>query len=353
MPVVLNLHPAPGDFQTQRSVELISRIRVDDATVTVRSIGPGGDFTSVPQAIVAMRSSTLPRPDVAHAWGPAELIAAAASGFERIIFSPQRIVSRTWIPWIEFVLRRRRVEIVCPTTALRNAFLARGVSAHKCRVIFPGVDFDRLRGPDDELRADLGLAHTDMVLLVPGESVREACHRQSVWSVGILNFLDERYRLLTWGRGVCADSLTRFAHQRGNLLTQAEKRLGRAVDFEQITGAADAAIVSANALAPMLPVLICMAAGLPVVAVKTMASSEFLEDNITGLLEPSASPRRLAERVLDLRRDAALRSKIVGAARTMVHERFSAAQFISNWRKVYRRLLGSEDSCSSARACAS
>lgn len=352
---ILHLYPAHCDFQTQRSVELLSKKQIDDASMTARSIGPGGDFTNVTQAIIALRSSCRPHARIAHAWGPAELIAAAASGFPRIIFSPQAPVSRSWLPWINFVLRCRRVEIVCPTAVLRNVFVEHGAPANRCHVIFPGVDFDRLRRPDARLRADLGLADSDLVLLAPGESAREAAHRQSIWSTAILNFLDARYRLLIWGRGTCAESLNQFIRfvRRENLLVQAEKRLGTAVDFEQIIPAADAAIVSARAFAPTLPIFICMAAGLPIVAVKTAASAEFLKDNVTALMEPSANPRRLAQRVLDLQQDGALRSRIIRAARTAAQERLSAAQFIANWQDVYRRLVGSGDSCSIARACAS
>ncbi|MGD0461990.1 MAG: glycosyltransferase [Tepidisphaeraceae bacterium] len=318
------------------------------------SIGPGGDFANLPQAIVAMRSSRGPRARFVHAWGPAELIAAAASPSSRIIFSPQAPVSRTWLPWINLILRRRRVEIVFPTATLRDAFIERGMAGDQCHVIHPGVDLDRLCDPDANMRADLGLAESDVVLLAPGESTSEAAHRSSIWSAAILNFMDERYRLLTWGRGPCVRSLDRFTRtgRQDHLLIQAEKRLHRALDFEQIIHAASAAIVSAEALAPVLPLFICMAGGLPIVAAKTAASDEFLKDNVTALIEPSSSPRRLAQRVLDLQADPSLKRSIAESARAEASERFSAARFIENWQKFYS-CLGSDDSRAAARAFAS
>ncbi len=351
---ILHLYPAHPDFQTQRCVELLLKKQIDDASISARSIGRGGDFTNVPQAIVKLRSFCLPPAHIAHAWGTAELIAAAASGFPRIIFSPRAPVSGTWLPWINFILRSRRVEIVCPTAALRDVFVERGAPADRCHVILPGVDSDRLPKPDARIRADLGFADSDLVLLAPGESVREAAHRQAIWATAILNVLDPRYRLLIWGRGTCAESLNQFTRSSRceNLLIQAEKRLGTAVDFEQIIPAADAAIVSAQPFAPTLPVFVCMAAGLPVVAVKTMACAEFLQDNVTALLEPSANPRRLAQRILDLQQDRALRSRIVRAARTTAQERLSAGRFIANWQDIYRRLLGTGDSRFAAEVCA-
>jgi glycosyltransferase involved in cell wall biosynthesis len=340
MCAVLHLYPARCDFQTQRSIELLSKDRIGGISMTAMSIGPGGDFINLPHAVISLRFSRRPHSDIVHAWGPRELIAAAALGFSHIIFSPQAPMDRTWLPWINLVLRRRRVEIVCPTAAMRNVFVERGMPGDRCHVITPGVDFDRLAGSNTRIRADLGLADSDLVLLAPGESTSEMAHREAIWSAGILSFLDGRYRLLTWGRGPCVQSLMHFARstRQEHLVTYAEQRLGRPVDFEQLIPAADAAIVSAGTLAPTLPVFICMAGGLPVVAVKTAASVEFLEDNVNALMESSATPRALAQRVLDLQKDGALRQRITQVALTAARERYSAARFIQNWKSFYGRL---------------
>jgi glycosyltransferase involved in cell wall biosynthesis len=351
---VLHLYPARCDFQTQRSVEMLAKVSNNGISKAAMSIGPGGDFTNLPQAIIAMHSLRGPRAHITHAWGPAELVAAAASRSSRIIFSPQFPVNRSWLPWINLVLRRRRVEIVYPSVTLQNIFIERGMAGDRSHVIHPGVDLDRLSNPDDNVRAELGFADSDVVLLAPGESTSEAAHRSSVWSTAILNFLDGRYRLLTWGRGPCVESLGRFTRsgRHDHLLVQAEKKLRRAIDFEQIIPAASAAIVSAEAASPMLPVFICMAAEIPIVAAKTLASDEFLKDNVTALIEPSSNPRRLAQRILDLPTNPSLKRSIVDAARIEARDRFPAARFVANWQKVYGR-LGSDDSRAAALAASS
>jgi glycosyltransferase involved in cell wall biosynthesis len=299
-----------------------------------------------------MRSLGGPRAHTVHAWGPAELIAAAASPASRIIFSPQSAVKRTAL--LKLALRRRRVEIVCPTATLRNALIESGIAGAQAHVIHPGVDLERLKGADANLRANLEVADSDIVLLAPGESTIESAHRYSIWSTAILNFLDPRYRLLIWGRGPRVASLLRFtqAGRHDHVLLQAEKQLQRSVDFEQVVAVADAAIVSAQPLAPILPLLICMAAGLPIVAAKSRATDEFLQDNVTALIEPTRNPRRLAQRVLDLHADPSLKRDIAEAARTIAREQFSAARFVENWQQFYGR-VGSDDSRAAARAAAS
>ncbi len=351
---VLHLYPARCDFQTRRSVETLSDVSHNGISKASMSIGPGGDFTNLPLAIIAMRSSLGPQAHTIHAWGPAELIVDASSPASRIIFSPQSPMNRSWLRWIKFVMRRRRVEIVYPSATLRDSYIDCGVTTGDCQVIYPGVDLDRLCESDVNLRRGLGIADSDLVLLAPGESTSHSAHRSSIWSTAILHFLDERYRLLVWGRGPSVESLSRFArsgrHERVLLL--AEQQLQRAIDFEQIIPAADAAIVSADGLAPTLPLFICMAAGLPVVAAKTPATDEFLKDNLTALIEPTSTPRRLAQRVLDLQSDPSLKRDIADAARAEAREKYSAKRFFENWQQIYGR-LGSDDSRAAARASAS
>ncbi|MGA2443593.1 MAG: glycosyltransferase family 4 protein [Tepidisphaeraceae bacterium] len=305
--------------------------------MTTSRLGPGGDFGNLPVAIFRLRYSGLTRTHIAHAWGPAELVVAAGAGFPRIIFSPQGLIHPKWLRWIDAIFRRREVEIVCPTSALKDAFISRGAPAGRCQVISPAVDVSRFNGSREKLRASLGLADSDMVLLAPGESIREVFHEYSMWAAAILHVLDPQWRFLIWGRGPMVDSLKRFAATvgRDSLLVDAEKRLGRSVDFEQIASVADAALVFADAMAPVLPLSTCMAAGVPIVAAETASSREFLQDETTALLEPSATPRKLAQRMLALQKDPALRRKIAEAARIQAIDRFSVARYVADWRRIY------------------
>jgi glycosyltransferase involved in cell wall biosynthesis len=337
---VLHLYPARCDFQTQRCLELLLKNLGTEMSMTASSLGPGGDFGNLPVAIFRLRSAGVARTHIAHAWGPAELAAAAAAGFSRIVFSPQGPIHPEWWPWIGAIFRRRDVEIVCPTSALRDVFISHGAPAGRCRVISPAVDVSRFNGSGRKLRSSLGLADSDIVLLAPGESTRGVFHNYSLWAAAILNVLDPQWRLLIWGRGPMVDSLERFAATvgRDSLFVDAEKRLGSAVDFEQIACAADAALVFADAKAPVLPLSTCMAAGVPIVAAETAGSREFLQNQITALLEPSATPRKLAERMLALQKDPALRRKIAEAARLQAIDRFSVARYVADWRGVYNQL---------------
>ena len=337
---VLHLHPARCDFQTTRSLDLLRKNLGQDIQMTGLSIGSGGDFRNLLEAILRLRLVQTKHDQIVHAWGAAELFAAVAAGFSRIVFSPQGKIQPKWWPWIRRLLRRRPIQVVCPTSWARDFFVAHGVPAARCRVILPAIESGRLNGVDPKLRARLGFTESEMVLLAPGESVREAGHGASLWSAAILNVLDPKWRLLIWGRGPMIESLERFAGSAklNGVLVYAEKQLGEPIDFERIVSAADAALVFSEPASPVLPVGVCMAAGLPIVASESSELGEFLTEGVNALVEPGATPRRLAQRALILSKDLALKEKITQSAKREAAERFAASRFASDWRSVYNSI---------------
>ena len=310
--------------------------------MTSVSIGPGGKYQNLPEAIFRLRCARYDQTHIAHAWGPAELLAAAAAGFSNLIFSPQSRIDPKWWIWIELVLRNRRVEIVCPSRFVLEEFTSHGADPDRCHVIYPAVDASRLNGTDPEIRTRLGLMESDLVLLAAGESFRDASHTSALWAAAILNFLNPRYRLLIWGRGPMIESIRRFARVAASdhLLVMAESVIGGEIDFEQIVPAADVVLFCARSPSPILPLGVCLTSGLPVVASASAETREFLQNDLNALVEPSANPRRLAQRVRELQNDPSARQRLAQAARTVGVSRFSVPKFIEGWREVYSLMNG-------------
>jgi glycosyltransferase involved in cell wall biosynthesis len=339
---VLHLHPPQCDFQTQRCLEILFKNVGSDPAMMSFSIGPGGNYHNLPEAVFRLRCARYDQTHVAHAWGPAELLAAAAAGFSNLVFSPQTRLHPDWWKWIELVLRNRQVEIICPTHFVRKEFITHGANPDRCQVIYPAVDADRLNGADPETRQRLGLAKTDLVLLAAGESFRDAFHASALWAAAILNFLNPRYRLLIWGRGPMVESMKRFARLTASdsLLITAEAAIGSEIDFEQIVPVADIVLFCARAPSPILPLGVCLSAGLPVVASESAETREFITDDVNALVEPSVNPKRVAQRVRELQDDPSLRQRVAQAARSSGEAAFSIARFAEEWRSVYSRMNG-------------
>jgi glycosyltransferase involved in cell wall biosynthesis len=239
----------------------------------------------------------------------------------------------------------RDVQVVCATATQRRRLVERGVPLERCHLVRPGVDFARVRRRRDPvLRASLGFSPDDHVVLAPGESTRAAAHEDAAWAGSIAHLLDPRVKVLMWGRGErVGAALRRARHLVGDgLLSVAEARLGRPVDFEELLPAVDSVMVTARGPVSTLPIAVCMAAGLPIVSTVTYTVAELLEDRHTALMVPHHSARLLARRLIDLREDAGTQWSIADAARTEAYEYFSLTRFLDQYRGVYRQMAGGQ-----------
>jgi glycosyltransferase involved in cell wall biosynthesis len=337
---VLHLLPAAADYQTEMAVAQLSRDGASAIASEIRTIGAGGDHASAIACIIALRRHGASA-ELIHAWGEPALFAAAVGGNQRIIYSPTEFPRRTAVRWLRSIMDYRQVQVICPTDTMRRAFVEHGVPIERCHLIRPGVDFSRVnRRRDPALRAALGFAEADFVMLALGESTRAAEHSRTAWAAVLLHVLDPRNRLLLWGKGELAAREARFIQCLGqpNLCGIATERLSSAITFEQLLPATDLAIVTASRPVSTLPIAVCMAAALPIVAVVSSTASELLEDRHNAMLVGTNSPRAIAQRVLDIRDDPHLRWAICDMARTEAYEYFSQTRFVQQIREVYHQL---------------
>jgi glycosyltransferase involved in cell wall biosynthesis len=89
-----------------------------------------------------------------------------------------------------------------------------------------------------------------------------------------------------------------------------------------------------------IPPVEAMAAGVPVVATRSGAIPETVQDKQTGLLVSKNDPRALAESILKLLRDDDLRAKMGRAARDRVHENFTWDRVAEKMYACYSNLCG-------------
>src|SRR3954469_13023966 len=97
---VLQLLEKHADFQTQRSVESLARGLGEDFEVAVRTIGKGGDFRNVADAVLSLRREAKQRRDVIHVWGGKALCAAAVGSKGPIIYSAAGMVGPRSVRWV-------------------------------------------------------------------------------------------------------------------------------------------------------------------------------------------------------------------------------------------------------------
>lgn len=341
MAQILHLLEKYPDYQTQTAVLQLVR---GPTTTCIRTIGRGGDFSTVLAGLTELRRCECEY-DLIHAWGVRALMLAALASEKPIVYSPCQFPSLPDIRWMRAIMSVRNVQAICPTDTTRRRLVQRGVPIDRCHLIRPGVDFSRIIPRRDlQLRSALGFAGDDFILLAAGESLRPCNHRAAILAAAVLHVFDPRHKLLLWGRGPMVELEKSYALKMlpRHFVVFATDRLGGQITFEQLLSAADAALVTADAPAPTLPVAACMAAGLPIVAVVSETVSEMLEDRHTCLMVGRCTSRLIAQRVLDLHADSRLCRKIADSARAEAYEFFSMTRFVQQCGRVYDMALNRE-----------
>jgi glycosyltransferase involved in cell wall biosynthesis len=336
MASVLHLLSFPAEEQTRQIHALLVREIGPGFETEIRTIGNGGTYRNLPTAILNLRRE---KPEITYAWGIPALAAAVVSKHPRILFSPDRFAGPRALRWIRPLMERSGVTMICPTFTQQRLAISRGIDAGRCIVIQPGVDFGSVRYCRDlALRAELGFAENDFVLIAPGDSTLATAHEHAVWTSLILHALDPACKLLLWGRGPRAELAIATPLRLGlaELVTLAEQKLGRSIRFEELLAVADACLVTPAGVAPTLPIATVMASGVPIISTVTYMLSELLEDRHTALMVPNRSPRSLVQRVQDLRADLALRAKITETARAEAYEHFSMTRMMDEYRRVFK-----------------
>lgn len=338
---VLHLLSCAPDLHATRLSEVLREGAGPGFRIHTRTIGRGGDYRNCAHAAIALRRSNDSPYEVVHVWDTSALIAGLAAG-TAVIYSPSGPPPANVCPWIARAAVHRSLTITAPSESMRGILVRRGIPGERCQMIPPPIDFGRItHRRDDELRETLGFAPEEIVLLAPGESVRSASHTLAVHVASIMHVLDPRYRILLWGRGANtagAARLGRKLHQ-ARLITIAERCLKSPIRFERLLEVADIVLFTGSNEAPVVPLALSLAAGLPIVATAAAATCEYLEDGRTALIAPRPAPRQLAERILQLAEHPARRAALGEAAREAANERFGVDSSIAQLLALYQSVI--------------
>lgn len=321
MAKVLLLHPKPMSAEAEIALRLIARRR-DAAVQTLVDPHP---------LVVARALPGLRRNDatIIHAFGNAALAAAVMAGDRRIVFTPIDRPSRGQIGWLRAAMRYRSIDIVCSSDTLRRYYVTRGVPAERCHLIRPGVPMS-LGGDRAALRQQLNLTDEDRLIFTPFEATHDSGHILAMWSGSLLNMLDRRYKLLVWGRGPAEQTIREFERR---LVDPTMFRVGIDLDpampVQSFFAAADVVLLTGKDFGQPALTAMAMASGKPIVSTTTAAICEMIEDRHTAMLALEPTPRQVAQRVVDLYADDALRWKIADRARAEAYDYFAESRMLA------------------------
>ncbi len=87
-----------------------------------------------------------------------------------------------------------------------------------------------------------------------------------------------------------------------------------------------------------ITIIEAMRSGVPVVSTPVAGIPELIEDGVSGMFVSPGAPREIAEAVLLLRRDDALRRKLATGGKEAFHEKFEFSKGIAQLRELYESM---------------
>jgi len=141
------------------------------------------------------------------------------------------------------------------------------------------------------------------------------------------------------GDGELRSELTRQAYRRQ--ITEKNLRfLGNQKDIPLILGALDLFVMTSHLEGLNTSIIDAQLAGIPVVATRAGGIPELVIHNETGLLARNRDSHDIAEKLIQILRDADLRNRLKGTARKQATDRFTNDAMVEGTIQAYRKILG-------------
>jgi glycosyltransferase involved in cell wall biosynthesis len=236
--------------------------------------------------------------------------------------------------------RSRRVDrYLAISSAVELELLRAGVPPARIRRVPSGIDFSRFEGliPDGRLRESLGLAAHALLFC---NVAALAPHKDQATLLRAFAAYRQRGgdgHLLILGEGELRAPLERL---------RAELKLGACVHMPGFAAevlpklaGCDVFVLSSRTEGLGTSVLDAMALGRCVLATRAGGIPDAVEDGHSGLLVPPEDPAALAEAMLRLAHDEALRHRLADRARESVR-RFDVRETVRSTHAVYAELWG-------------
>lgn len=254
-------------------------------------------------------------------------------------------------PWQRRFFETRVTQIIAITQAVRDRWLAASgsfLAAERIPVLVPGVDPAHFHpGVDGSpVRARLGIG-PDVPLVgmiarfqrVKGHDVFQAMARRVAAQMPEARFVVAGENVFGVGKDEAYKRAILGTARSDPLLREHLTYLGFWEDARQVVAASDVIVCPSRFESLGMVHLESMAMSRPVVSMNNGGPAETVVDGETGFLVPPDAPDALAERVIALLRDPALRARLGAAGRARVLDRYTAAGYAAQFSHLVESLI--------------
>lgn len=244
------------------------------------------------------------------------------------------------------LLAWRASRFLCVSAAVRDHYAGRDDPRFTVVRVASSFDEELPRVSEAEVRAERarwGFRDEDIVVGFMGRLVEEKGPEDVIRAVGIARAADPRLKLLVVGSGrgqhgdVEQALRDRAAADSLDYVVFAGFQRAEAVYYRLF----DVFVLATRSSEPYATSVVqAMMAGTPVVATETGGTPELVHDGVTGLLVPPSSPEALADAILRLVNDAALRERLARAAQAEVMANNRESVVTDQVEALYEKVLG-------------
>ena len=283
------------------------------------------------------------KPDIVHAHDPhAVAMSALALSMSTQPVTPPLVASRR----VDFRLRgnalsrwkyRQVTLYICASEAIRQMLLEDGVPPQCAVTVHEGIDLGRVAAaPPAPLHEELWLPHGapivgNVAALVPHKGQK---HFIDAAALVVRQVPDARFVIA--GEGELRASLE---HQIKHLGLEKHVVLaGFRPDILSLHKAFDIFVMSSVTEGLGTSLLDAMAASKPIVATTAGGIPEVVEDGVTGMLVPPRDHHAMADAIVKLLKDEALRRRMGAAGLSLANARFSAERMVRETLSVYEKV---------------
>jgi glycosyltransferase involved in cell wall biosynthesis len=304
-----------------------------------RHLGPGA-FRAVRHQLAEVR------PDLVHTHlGYADLLGGpAARSLGLPVVStlhahawPADARERVKLAAMALARRRAAARVVAVSDSARAAYLASGADRPEHVVVVRnGIAGTAQPGAGRALRAELGLAGDDLVVVMVSALRTEKAHDVALAAVGELLAAIPALRLLVVGDGPLRDEVQRAAAALGPRVLAP----GYRGDVMAVLDAADVLLHPSRHDALPTTIIEAMAASTPVLATRVGGIPELVADGVSAVLVAAPPrPAQIAAALAGLLGDPQRRRRLAAAARARFEAEFTADRWALRMGELYRSVL--------------
>jgi glycosyltransferase involved in cell wall biosynthesis len=284
------------------------------------------------------------KPDVVHAHDP-HGVAMAALGLS-MSTQPRRaplIASRR----VDFRLHGNALSrwkydqvdcFICASEAIRRILLADGIPETRATTVHEGIDLGHVAAaPVAVLHEELWLPHGSPIVGNVAALVAHKGQRHLVDAAALVVRQVPDARFVIAGEGELRPALE---HQIKHLNLEKHVLLaGFRPDILSVHKGFDLFVMSSVTEGLGTSLLDAMACAKPVVGTNAGGIPEVVADGVTGILVPPRDAQAMADAIVRLLKDEALRRRMGEAGLSRVRERFSAERMVAGTLGVYERAV--------------